>query len=146
MTIHITPGKPFQNPTVDITAKSDCCKNIAFIQFRNARYLFAPFVSTEIDDDSVDGITYGHDDPAPDGSVTMHDAPGPGSEDGGWFTNLRSRVKASILGALIQEFVTCAVCKDPGPHHNQVLMCIHWRVGHDGIHSGGSAVGPNTGN
>jgi hypothetical protein len=69
----------------------------------------------------------------------MNDAPGPGAEGGSGFSNFQARVKASILGALIQEFVTCAVCQDPGANFNKVLACIHWRRGNDGIYSGGGA-------
>jgi RHS repeat-associated protein len=58
MTITITPAGPFANPSVDITAKSDCCKHIEFIQYVNARHLFAPFESTKLDNSDSSNSFY----------------------------------------------------------------------------------------
>jgi RHS repeat-associated protein len=144
MSITITPNGAYQPPSVLITAKSDCCKHLEFIQYTNARYLLAPFGSTTLDNPDTSTIFYPStyiDFNHPEKGIQMPDGPAPGNiqNGGSLLDEIRGRLKAYMLKDLIQEFVTCAVCKDPGPNNNKILACIHWRVISNGVTSAGSA-------
>jgi len=125
MKITITPDG-FSAPDVTITAKSSCCHNIEFIQYTSTRFLyFFAFGTTSLDQngDHGPGPFYTHYS-LEDGSVGMTDKPGP---------DMGARIAALGLGGLVQEFMTCAICRDPGLHYNEILACVHWRVVNNGI-------------
>jgi|HubBroStandDraft_1064217.scaffolds.fasta_scaffold110149_3 RHS repeat-associated protein len=144
LTITITPQGPFNNSTVDITAKSDCCKNITFIQYVNTSFVIPPWSGgTQLDNGNSPQYQSPNSPPwqypnipqSGNGTATMEDAPGPSG---------LMRIPSVVMG-LSQDFVTCAICRDAGPMNNKILGCIHWRVFNNGVMEGGSA-GPYTGN
>jgi RHS repeat-associated protein len=125
MTVTITPDG-FVAPDVIIKAKSSCCKDIKFIQYTNTRYMyFFAFGTTRLDQngDHDPGPFYSNY-PTGDGGQAMVDKPGPQG---------LARASSLLLGGLVQEFTTCAICRDPGPHFNEILACVHWRVINNGI-------------
>ena len=141
MSITITPNI-FAHPDVTITAQSSCCKHLEFIQLTRSRYTYFPWGG--LGNDPLGTPFYpstGGIDPKTgkyNGSpISMPDGPGPGSEDSGVAENAFLNFVAIMTNGLIQDFYTCAVCRDPGPNFNKVMACIHWRTISNGIASKG---------
>jgi len=152
MTITITPQSFFKYPygpknsLVDITATSDCCKDIRFIQYTVTKTIWDDFSDpyTPQLDNGGDSDPWYPNQSAFGSTASMEDAPGPGAEDGPFMLNWLARFKAFFFG-LSQEFVTCAICNDPGPRKNTRLACIHWQTNNGGVFESAS-FGPYTGN
>ncbi len=146
MTIVITPKGPATNSRVNITAKSDCCRDIKFIQYTIQKTIWDDFsdpYTPQLDNVYSDDSYYANQAQTGNGEAQMEDAPGPGAEGHHLVRNTLARFKAFFFG-LSQEFVTCAICQDPGPNKNKILQCIHWQVNTNGIVESASA-GPYTG-
>ena len=144
MTITIPQNYPDVNRRVHITAKSDCCKNIKFIQYTSTRNWWNTLGPVTLDNVYSSDSYYANQWQTGDGSAEMEDAPGPGGEGSPYVVNALARLGVFFATGLVQEFVTCAICQDPGPNHNKILQCIHWKVVSNGVGQDDSA-GPYTG-
>jgi RHS repeat-associated protein len=133
ITITVPQDYPATNRRVHITAKSDCCQSVKFIQYvATERVWDMDYPQPKLDNIYSSDSFYANQKQTGPGEADMDDAPGPGAEGDHYIVNTLTRLSVFLTGGIVQEFVTCAICQDPGPNMNKILACIHWVAWNNG--------------